>query len=99
MISPIAIVAMLLIAINTSIAASLSNIVDDSTSDTNIDEQQQRRSKSINNRDDNDQASFVLNSVDKLNRRLDTNQLHQRRIKAQSTKAQQTFPKEQTATL
>ena len=96
--SPIAVGAMILIAINASIAASLSNInADDSTSDMNTDEQPQRRSKSINNKDDNNQASFVLNKVDKLNRRLDTNQLYQRRIKAaQSTKTQQTLPKEHT---
>lgn len=95
--SPIAVGAMILIAIDISTAASLTNIVDDSTSDSKTDEQQQRRPKSINKSDDNNQqASFVLNAVDKLNRRLDTNQLHHRRIKAQSTKTQQTLPKDQT---
>jgi len=98
--SPITVGAMILIAIDLSTAASLTNInVDGSTSDTKADEQQrQRRPKSINKSDDNNQqAPFVLNVVDKLNRRLDTNQIHHRRIKAaQSTKAQQSLPKEQT---
>ena len=95
--SSIALGAMFLIAIDLSSAASLSNInANDSTSNTNIDEQQ-RRSKAIN-KNEHQQASFVLNAaVDKLNRRLDTNQLHHRRIKAQSTKAQQTLPNEQSA--
>jgi len=85
--SPIAVGTMLLIAIDSSIAASLSNIVDDSTLDTNTDEQHQRRPKSIN-KNNHQQGLLVLNAVDKLNRRLDTSQLHHRRIKAQSTKAQ-----------
>jgi len=95
--SPIAVGAMLLAmhGISTATAASLTNIVDDSTLDTNTDEKQ-RRPKSIN-KNNHQQGLLVLNAVDKLNRRLDTNQLHHRRIKAaQSTKAQQSLPKEQT---
>jgi len=96
--SPIAVVAMIIIAMHASSAASLSNInVDDSASDTNTNEQQQRRPKSINKSDDYNQVPFILNKIDKLNRRLDTNQIHHRRIKAaQSTKAKQTLTKDQT---
>ena len=94
--SPIAVGAVLLVAINISSAASLSNIVDDSTSDMNTEvEQQQRRPKSIN-KNNHQQGLLVLNAVDKLNRRLDINQLHHRRIKAQATKTQQTLSKDQT---